>query len=84
MSKGMTLVAAVCFGAFLGACVRSVVADARAQPVGARREYKVVGASMSQSGYEEDLNKMSSEGWTYSGNLPLGNANPLLVFERNR
>ena len=84
MKKGLTLVAAVCFGAAFGACVRNVVSDARAQPVGVRLEYKVVGASMGSSGYEEDLNKMAAEGWRLHSPLPLGNANSLLVFERSR
>ena len=84
MKKGITLVAAVCFGAAFGACVRNVVSDASAQPVGGRFEYKVLGASMGAGGYEEDLNKMAAEGWRYSSALPLGNANSLLVFERSK
>ncbi|MBS1149980.1 MAG: hypothetical protein H6Q89_1678 [Myxococcaceae bacterium] len=84
MNKGITLVAAVCFGAAFGACVRNVVSEARAQPVGQRLEYKVLGASMGGGGYEEDLNKMAAEGWRYNGPIPLGNANSLLVFERSR
>ncbi len=80
------LLAAVCFGAFLGACARNVISDARADgPVTAGRvEYKVLGASMGTSGYEEDLNKMSAEGWRYTGPLPTGAGNPALVFERSR
>ncbi len=86
MKKGITIVAAVCFGAAFGACVRNVVSDARAQPSagGTRLEYKVVGASMSASGYEKDLNEAAAEGWRYSGSIGLGGANSLLVVERNR
>lgn len=85
MKKGFSLLAAVCFGAVIGACARNVVSDARAQPVTAGRvEYKVVGPSMGISGYEEDLNKMSAEGWRYTGPLPAGAGNPALVFERSR
>lgn len=85
-TNGWAIVAAVCFGAFLGACARNVISDARADaPVTAGRvEYKVVGASMGIGGYEEDLNKMAAEGWRYTGTLPFGQANPALVFERSR
>ncbi len=84
MRKGLTLVAALCFGAAFGACVRNVVSDARAQPVGGRVEYKVVGGSMSAGGYEEDLNKFTAEGWRFVAPLPAGNGNAGLIFERTR
>ena len=80
MKRGFTLLAAVCFGAGLGACVRGVVSDARAQVAG-QHQYKVVGASFGASGYEEDLNKMAAEGWHYVGAIPIQNQSHL-VFER--
>ena len=83
MKKGITLAAAVCFGAAFGACVRNVVSDARAQPVGSRPEYKVVGASLMASGYEKDLNEMAAEGWRFVGPIPANNGSHL-VFERAR
>ena len=84
MKKGITLAAAVCFGAAFGACVRSVVSDARAQPAaGGALQYKVVGFSMSQGGYEEDLNKMAAEGWRFVGPIPIQGGSHL-VFERAR
>jgi hypothetical protein len=83
MNKGITLAAAVCLGAFLGACVRNVVSEARAQPVGGRLEYKIVGGSMSIGGYEEDLNKMAAEGWRFVGPLPVQGGSHL-IFERQR
>lgn len=86
-TNGWALLAAVCFGAFLGACARNVIADANAQTgavTAGAVEYKVVGASMGIGGYEEDLNKMAAQGWRYTGTLPFGQANPALVFERAR
>jgi hypothetical protein len=81
MKQGLTLLAAVCFGAGFGACVRGVVVnDAHAQAAGTR-QYKVVGASFGAGGYEEDLNKMSAEGWRYVGAIPIQNQSHL-VFER--
>jgi len=82
MTKGFTLVAAVCFGAVLGACVRDVVSVARAQPEamgGARYQYKVVGPSMSIGGMQEDLDSMSAQGWRFVA--AIGTAP---VFERAR
>jgi hypothetical protein len=84
MNKGMALVAAVCFGAALGACVRNVVSDARAQSSGPRFEYIVVGGSMSTGGYEEDLNKMGAIGWRYVGSLSSPSANDAMILERSK
>ncbi len=83
MKKGITLAAAVCLGAFFGACVRNVVGEARAQPVGGRLEYKIIGGSMTIGGYEEDLNKMAAEGWRFVGPLPVQGGSHL-IFERQR
>ena len=79
MKKGFAALAAVCFGAVLGACVRDVVGAARAQD-GATR-YQVIGMSIGAGGYEDDLNKMTAQGWHFVGTIPVGQGSHL-VFQK--
>lgn len=73
-------------GAVLGACFReavvdAVVRDAHAQQPAAR-QYKVVGASLSDEGYQADLDQYGAAGWRFVGAIPNGNGPGKLVFER--
>lgn len=77
MKKGIALAAALGLGLVVGACVRSVVSEAHAQPVGPGFSYKVVGGSLTGGGAEEDLNRFGGEGWRFVGVIGRD-----LVFER--
>ncbi len=79
MKRGFSILVALMVGAAIGACVRDVVRPAYAQ--GTHR-YEVVGASATDSGYQEDLNRMTAEGWHFVGTIPHGGGNAALVFER--
>ena len=85
MKQGAWILGALFAGALFGACMRDVARDAilgQAHAQGGHR-YKVVGASMGGSGYEEDLNKAAADGWRYVGPIPQGgDRSSLLVFER--
>ena len=81
MKTKWSLIAAVAAGAALGACFRDVVAVPRANAQAFGRQYVVVGASIGPSGYEEDLNKYTRDGWQYVGTIPT-QGNSHLVFAR--
>lgn len=97
MKTNLLLVAAVCCGTMFGACFRDVVSNARAaelapppllpaptpKPV-PRVQYKIVGASRGESGYQADFDRMAAEGWRYTGPLQPNADNPMLIFERQR
>lgn len=82
MKRGASILVALAVGAAIGACVRDVVRPAEAQGQSNGHRYKVVGGSMSESGYEEDLNREAMDGWHYVGTIPRGQGNASLVFER--
>lgn len=73
-------------GAVLGACFRgavvdAVVGDAHAQQP-ATHQYKIVGGSFTDDGYQQDLDKYGAAGWRLVAAVPNGNGPGKLVFER--
>jgi hypothetical protein len=83
MKRGFSMLVVLFVGAMGGACVRGavdlVVRDAYAQPA---HQYKVVGGSMSDDGYQQDLDKYSAAGWRLVAAIPNGQGPGKLVFER--
>lgn len=83
----IALCAGIVLGVAFGAPIyRTLVSPALAQeappPAPKPHIYKIVDPSMRMGGYEEDLNKMTAQGWHFVAPLPLANNNSALIFER--
>lgn len=83
MNNGWKVLALVTLGILAGTYGQHLLmGQAQAEGAAPTVKYKVVGGSMSAGGYEEDLNKFTSQGWRYVGAIPRGEIPSDLIFAK--